>query len=83
MVLSNKCVGTQKCQKQYVPDFVALAKSYNIAAFRAEKPDQISSVLKEGLAVKGPALMEFIVAPEENVFPMVPAGKPLDEILDG
>jgi len=33
--------------------------------------------------VKGPALMEFIVAPEENVFPMVPAGKPLDEILEG
>ncbi|NLE02397.1 MAG: biosynthetic-type acetolactate synthase large subunit [Fibrobacter sp.] len=82
-VLCSQCVGTQKCQKQYVPDFVALAKSYNIAAFRTGKPDQISSILKEGLAVKGPALMEFLVAPEENVFPMVPAGKPLDEILEG
>ncbi len=81
--LCNQCVGTQKCQKQYVPDFVALAKSYNIAAFRTDKPDQVSRVLKEGLAVKGPALMEFLVAPEENVFPMVPAGKPLDEILEG
>ncbi len=81
--LCNQCVGTQKCQKQYIPDFVTLAKSYNVAAFRTDKPDQISSVLKEGLAVKGPALMEFIVAPEENVFPMVPAGKPLDEILEG
>ncbi len=81
--LCVQCVGTQKCQKQYVPDFVALAKSYNIAAFRTDKPDELSKILREGLAVNGPALMEFIVASEENVFPMVPAGKPLDEILEG
>lgn len=82
-VLCEECVGTDKCKRKYVPDFVALAESYNIAAFRAEKPEQISEVLKKGLAVQGPALMEFIVTPEENVFPMVPAGKPLDEIMEG
>ncbi|HEX3019900.1 MAG TPA: biosynthetic-type acetolactate synthase large subunit [Chitinispirillaceae bacterium] len=81
--LCQNCVGTKNCRKQYVPDFIALAASYNIAAFRAEKPEQVEKVLREGLAVNGPAVMEFIVAPEENVFPMVPAGKPLDEILEG
>lgn len=81
--LCNECVGTNVCKRKYIPDFIALAKSYNIAAFWAETPDQVDSVMKQGLQVEGPALMEFMVAPEENVFPMVPAGKPLDEILEG
>jgi acetolactate synthase-1/2/3 large subunit len=81
-VLCDECAGTNKCQKSYVPDFIALAKSYNIAAFRATAPDQIEATLRDGLAVDGPALMEFMVAPEENVFPMVPAGRPIDEILE-
>lgn len=79
----KSCPGPDKCQKKYVPDFVALAKSYEIAAFRAEKVADVLPVLRQGLAVEGPALMEFIVSAEENVFPMVPAGKPLDEILEG
>lgn len=75
--------GSGNFSSKYIPDFITLATSYNVPAFRAEKSDEIVSVLKKGLAVKGPAVMEFIVSPEENVFPMVPAGKPLDEILEG
>jgi acetolactate synthase I/II/III large subunit len=82
-VLCNECVGPDKCKKKYIPDFVNLAKSYDIPAFRAERPEDMLSVLREGLNVKGPALMEFIVTHEENVYPMVPAGKSLDEILEG
>jgi acetolactate synthase I/II/III large subunit len=81
--LCTECSGPDKCKKAYVPDFVALAESYAIPAFRATAPDQIEETLKRGLAVDGPALMEFIVTKEENVFPMVPAGKPIDEILEG
>ncbi|MBN1599952.1 MAG: biosynthetic-type acetolactate synthase large subunit [Chitinispirillaceae bacterium] len=81
--LCSSCVGIGACKKQYVPDFVAVAKGYNIAAFRAETPQQVLQVIKDGFAVNGPALMEFIVSPEENVFPMVPAGKSLDDILEG
>lgn len=81
-ILCNECIGN-KCKKKYVPDFLALAASYGIPAFRAEKPDQMMAVLKQGLETDGPAVMEFMVSPEENVFPMVPAGKPLDEILEG
>jgi acetolactate synthase-1/2/3 large subunit len=82
-ILCKDCPGPEKCNRKYVPDFVALAKSYSIEAFRAEKTEDILPVLRRGLAVDGPALMEFIVSTEENVFPMVPTGKPLDEIMEG
>jgi acetolactate synthase-1/2/3 large subunit len=82
-VLCNECAGTQKCKRNYVPDFVALANSYGIKGFRAEEVGQVESVIKEALSIDGPALMEFMIPPEENVFPMVPAGKPIDEILEG
>lgn len=79
----KECVGGDKCKKAYIPDFVALAESYSIPGFRATTPDQVEQTLRDGLAVDGPALMEFMVSPEENVFPMVPAGRPIDEILEG
>lgn len=82
-VMCEDCAGPQGCERKYVPDFVSLAQSYDVAAFRTDKPSEITSVLRKGLEVDGPALMEFIVAAEENVFPMVPAGKPIDEILEG
>lgn len=79
----GKCSGNGECSRVYIPDFIALANSYSVAAFRATKPDEIEETLHNGLAVDGPAIMEFIVAQEENVFPMVPAGKPINEILEG
>jgi acetolactate synthase-1/2/3 large subunit len=77
------CSEPTKCKKLYTPNFVDLAKAYGIDAFRAEKPADVEKVLRAGIAVDGPAVMEFIVTTEENVFPMVPAGKSLDEILEG
>lgn len=81
--LCTECVGPENCTKAYIPDFVALAKSYSVAAFRASKPEDVEQTLRDGLAVDGPALMEFIVSQEENVYPMVPAGKPINELLEG
>jgi acetolactate synthase-1/2/3 large subunit len=80
--LCGECSGPAHCTTAYVPDFVKLAESYGIPGFRAKKPPEVARVLKQGLAVKGPALMEFAVANEENVFPMVPAGKPLDQVME-
>jgi acetolactate synthase-1/2/3 large subunit len=81
--LCSNCVGVSNCKKKYVPDFLTVAKGYDIPGFRAETPQQVLQVIQDGFAVDGPALMEFIVSPEENVFPMVPAGKSLDDILEG
>ena len=80
--LCGECAGPENCDKQYIPDFVALAKSYSVPAFRAKTPAEVDSVLKAGLGIEGPALMEFMVAKEENVYPMVPAGRSLTEILE-
>jgi acetolactate synthase-1/2/3 large subunit len=82
-VVCTDCPGPAACDKKYIPDFVALAKSYDIEAFRAVHPSETADVLRRGLAVDGPAIMEFRVSPEENVFPMVPSGKAIDDILEG
>lgn len=67
--------------KPYIPDFVKLAEAYGIPAFRASNKSDVTRVLQKGLKEKGPALMEFLVAREENVFPMVPAGKSITEMI--
>jgi acetolactate synthase I/II/III large subunit len=56
------------------PDFVKLAEAYGAGAFRATRPEELPSVLADGLAHKGVAVIEVHVSKEENVFPIVPAG---------
>lgn len=63
------------------PDFVKLAEAYGAAGLRAEKPADVESVLAEGLAIPGPVIMDFSVEAEEGVYPMVPAGAPITEML--
>jgi acetolactate synthase-1/2/3 large subunit len=56
------------------PDFVKLAEAYGAAGFRAERPSELRSVLKAAIDYKGVAIVDIVVAKEENVFPIVPAG---------
>jgi acetolactate synthase-1/2/3 large subunit len=56
------------------PDFVKLAEAYGAAGFRAERPSELRSVLKAAINHKGVAVVDIVVAKEENVFPIVPAG---------
>lgn len=64
------------------PDFIKLAESYGCVGLRAEKPDEVEKVLKESLKVKDkPVVMDFVVDREENVFPMIPAGAALNEMI--
>jgi acetolactate synthase I/II/III large subunit len=81
--LCPDCAPDSRCKfdKEYIPDFVALARSYGIDGFRASRGAEVEAVLRKGIAVDGPALMEFMVIEDENVFPMVPAGKPLSAIM--
>lgn len=65
----------------YTPDFVKLAEAYRIKALRVEKPEGVEPAIKEALEHPGPVLMEFIVEREENVFPMVPAGAALKDMI--
>ncbi len=78
------CRGPRKeCPQLYLPDFVKVAEANGLKGLRAVKPTEVDSVLEEGLKVEGPALMEFMVRKVENVYPMVPAGKSINEILSG
>jgi acetolactate synthase-1/2/3 large subunit len=63
------------------PDFVRLAESYGVKGLRVTKIDEMVPVLKAALAHPGPVVVDCWVCMEENVYPMVPAGKGLDEML--
>jgi acetolactate synthase I/II/III large subunit len=65
------------------PDFVKVAEAYGIPAQRVTSPAEVESAIHKALAHKdGPMLIEFAVAPEENVYPMIPAGQTVSEIID-
>lgn len=57
------------------PDFVKLAAAYGALGLRAEKPEDLSRVLEEGLNYKGVTIFDIVVSKEENVFPIIPAGQ--------
>ena len=63
------------------PDFVKLAEAFGAVGLRASKPQEVEAVLKEGLAISEPVIMDFKVDREESVYPMVPAGAPITEML--
>lgn len=63
------------------PDFVKLAEAYGAVGLRATKPEEVEPVLREAFAVRRPVLMDFRVAQEEGVYPMVPAGRNISEML--
>jgi acetolactate synthase-1/2/3 large subunit len=56
------------------PDFVKLAEAYGAAGFRVERPSELREVMESALGHKGVAVIDVVVAKEENVFPMIPAG---------
>ena len=64
------------------PDFPILASAYRIPGFAASTPAELETCIQQWLAVDGPAVLEVRVPQESNVFPMVPSGKGLDEMLD-
>jgi len=64
------------------PDFIKLAEAYGILGLRATKKEEVQRVIEEGFNHNGPVIMDFAVEKEENVFPFVPAGASLDEMLE-
>jgi acetolactate synthase-1/2/3 large subunit len=63
------------------PDFVKLAEAYGAVGLRAEKPSEVDPVIKEALKVDKPVLIDFVCDPDENVFPMIPAGKTVNDMM--
>ena len=69
---------------EYTPDFIRLAESYGAKAIRVKRKEEIRTALEEAKNTpKVPTLIEFIIEPEANVFPIVPPGKPLSDMVMG
>jgi len=65
------------------PDFAKLATAMNIRGIRLDDPAKLKETIREFLAEPGPVVLDAIVTKESHVFPMVPAGRALDEMVLG
>ena len=65
------------------PDYVRLAQAYGIPGWRVERAEQVDEVLAAARDHDGPALVEFLIEQEANVFPMIPPGASLSEPIEG
>ena len=65
------------------PDFVKLAEAYGAKGIRIAKKEDVAAAIKEAIATPNVVVMDFVVEPEENVYPMVPAGEALNRMTDG
>ncbi|MDI6816966.1 MAG: biosynthetic-type acetolactate synthase large subunit [Actinomycetota bacterium] len=65
------------------PDFVKLADAYGIKGVRVTEVADVEKVLKQAIEDREPILIDFVIAREENVFPMVAPGASIDEMLGG
>ena len=64
------------------PDFVKLAEAYGVAAMRVTDKAQVSAAIQWAMQEPGPVVVDFMVEPEENVYPMIPAGQSLAELIE-
>ena len=66
------------------PDFAKLAEAFGATGIRVERPEEVRPALEQAKKIEdGPVVIDFIVDEEENVFPMVPSGAGLDEVIRG
>ena len=66
---------------KYIPDFVKFAEAYGALGLRISKEEDVLPALQKALKAEGPVVIDCVIHPEEKVFPMVPAGAGLDEII--
>jgi len=65
------------------PDFVKIAEAYGAVGIRVSEKDEVEDALRRAISIEGPVILDFLVEREENVFPMVPVGARLDEVIRG
>jgi len=64
------------------PDFVKLAEAYGAVGMRIDKKEQVTDALKKALEINDkPVIMDFRIEREENVFPMIPSGQSIEEMM--
>ncbi len=66
-----------------LPDFVKLAEAYGCKGIKADNPDELDDKIKEMIDYNGPVIFDCHVDPNENCFPMIPSGKPHNQMILG
>ena len=64
------------------PDFVKIAEAYGLPGLRVTRKEEVVPAIEQAMAEPGPFLIDFRIEPEENVYPMVPPGAALSEVLE-
>jgi acetolactate synthase-1/2/3 large subunit len=95
LIMNNQCLGMVRqlqqfyCEGRYIavnfkfhPDFCQLAKAYGIPGYTFQTEEDVVKLLPQALSAPGPVLINCLVPPDENVMPMVLAGKGIDEAID-
>ena len=72
-----------QCWSEALPDFVQLAESFGARGIRCTDPADLDAAIEEMIAHDGPVLFDCVVERQENCFPMIPSGKPHNEMLLG
>ncbi|MBT4290610.1 MAG: biosynthetic-type acetolactate synthase large subunit [Deltaproteobacteria bacterium] len=65
------------------PDFVKVAEAYGIPGFRISKKKEVPELIKKALKTKGPILLEFVLDKDAHVYPMIPPGDEIKNIIEG
>jgi acetolactate synthase-1/2/3 large subunit len=73
---SHTCIEVQ-------PDFKLLAEAFGCLGLRVTERDEVEPALREAIASGRPSVIDFRTSPEENVYPMVPAGSEITEMIGG
>ena len=66
-----------------LPDFIKMAEAYGCRGIKADKPDELDEKIKEMVEFDGPVIFDCRVDPNENCFPMIPSGKPHNQMILG
>ncbi|WP_339278084.1 biosynthetic-type acetolactate synthase large subunit [Paenibacillus sp. FSL W8-0426] len=96
VVINNRTLGMIKQWQELVyegrhshidlsgsPDFVKLAEAYGITGLRAQNPEEAQRVWQLAMETEGPVLIDFVVDRDELVYPMVPQGMALSDMMTG
>ena len=94
LVLDNNCLGmVRQWQELFygerysntiyglAPDFVKIAQGMGLDAFFVDDPSKVRQAIERALEIPGPVLVHFAIPQLDNVFPMVPAGEPLENMI--
>ena len=64
------------------PDFVKIAEAYGLPGLKVKRKEEVVPAIERAMAEPGPFLIDFVIEPEENVYPMVPPGAALAEVIE-